>query len=134
MADISQFVDKDYEEIDFEDLADCPVAALQGLSEDDAQALKQTFGIETIRELAENKFVRIAQAIATISSVSVLQGTHGGEVTLHDPSNPTKQGKRRTDTTGQEEPNFKDFLLTAPNFEVLEIYRSDEPAPSVELR
>ena len=67
MADINQFVDKDYENMNFQELADCPVAAIQGLSENDAQALKEAFGVDTIRELAENKFVRIAQAITALS-------------------------------------------------------------------
>ncbi len=67
MADIDQFVDKAYEGMDFKELADCPVAALQGLSEGDADALKQAFGINTIRELADNKFVRVAQAITALS-------------------------------------------------------------------
>ena len=67
MADINQFVDKDYEGMNFQELADCPVAALQGLSEGDADALKQAFGIDTIRELADNKFVRVAQAITALS-------------------------------------------------------------------
>ena len=35
--------------------------------ENDAQALKQAFGIDTVRELADNNFVRIAQAITSLS-------------------------------------------------------------------
>lgn len=53
--------------MDFKELAACPVVALQRLSENDAQALKEAFGIDTIRELADNKFVRIAQAITSLS-------------------------------------------------------------------
>lgn len=41
MANINQLVDKDYEGMNFQELADCPVAALQGLSEGDADAPKQ---------------------------------------------------------------------------------------------
>jgi hypothetical protein len=48
-------------------LADCAVAALQGLSEYDAQALKQAFGLDMVRELVENKFARIARAIIVLS-------------------------------------------------------------------
>ena len=53
--------------MNFQELADCPGAALQGLSENDAQALKQAFGIDMTCELADNKFVRIAQAITALS-------------------------------------------------------------------
>ena len=67
MADISQFVDKAYEQKEFNELADAPVDALQGLSEGDAEKLQQAFNVKTVRDLAENKFVRIAQAIVALS-------------------------------------------------------------------
>lgn len=67
MADINQFVDKDYEGMDFKELAQCPVEAIQGLSQGDAEKLKDAFNVQTIQELADNKFVRIAQAITALS-------------------------------------------------------------------
>lgn len=67
MADIGKILDKAYEDKDFGELADAPVSALQGVSESDAQALKTAFGIDTIRELATNKFVRWAQAITALA-------------------------------------------------------------------
>ena len=68
MADIAKFVDKSYEEKSFADIAQAPVDALQGLSAGDAAALKQALGIETIADLAGNKFVKWAQAIVALSS------------------------------------------------------------------
>jgi hypothetical protein len=67
MADISQFFDKDYEQQEFNELAEAPVDTIQGLSQNDADALKQALGIDTVRELAEHKFVRIAQAVVSLS-------------------------------------------------------------------
>jgi hypothetical protein len=67
MADIAKFVDKAYERMSFAELADAPVAALQGVSESDAEALRAAFGIESIGDLATNKFVRWAQAITTLA-------------------------------------------------------------------
>src|SRR4051794_16046312 len=63
MADISPFFDKDYEQKEFKELVDAPVDAIQGVSKNDAEALKQAFNIKTVGDLAENKFVRIAQAV-----------------------------------------------------------------------
>jgi len=37
-----------------------PTSAIAGISAEDAQLLKTTFGIDTIKELAENKYVKIA--------------------------------------------------------------------------
>jgi hypothetical protein len=70
VADISQFFDKKYEQQEFNDLAEASVDAIQGLSESDADALKQALGINTVRDLAENKFVRIAQAVVALSGSS----------------------------------------------------------------
>lgn len=67
MADISQFFDKQYEQQQFDELADAPVDAIQGLSESDAEALKNALSIDTVRELAEHKFVHIAQAVVALS-------------------------------------------------------------------
>ena len=67
MADISKFLDKQYESTEFADLAGAPVDALQGLSKGDAEALQKALGIRTIRQLAENKFVRAAQAITLLA-------------------------------------------------------------------
>lgn len=49
----------------FRELTDCPVIALRGLN--DVQALKEAFSIDTIRELTDNEFVRVAQAIIALS-------------------------------------------------------------------
>lgn len=64
MANISWCVDKAYESKEFAELADAPVDALQGLSAADAEALNKALNIKTIRDLATNKFVLCAQAIA----------------------------------------------------------------------
>ncbi|MEO7000975.1 MAG: hypothetical protein ABI068_04135 [Ktedonobacterales bacterium] len=71
MADISHLVDKAYESKEFGELADAPVDALEGVSKADAEALHKAFGIKTIRDLAENKFVLRAQAVTALAKVSV---------------------------------------------------------------
>ena len=67
MADISQHVDKAYEKKEFDELAESPVDALEGLSKTDAEALHKALNIRTIRDLAENKFVLRAQAIVILA-------------------------------------------------------------------
>ena len=66
-----EILDKEFESKEYEKLAEKPVSAVSGISKKDAILLKKAFGIETIRDLAENKYVSIAQA--TISLVSLLQ-------------------------------------------------------------
>ncbi len=50
----------------FAALVDAPVTAL-GLPERAADALEQALGVKTVRDLAENKYVRRAQAILTLA-------------------------------------------------------------------
>ena len=66
-----EILDKEFESKEFEKLAEKPVYAISGVSKGDAFLLKKAFGIKTIRDLAENKYIKIAQA--TISLFSLLQ-------------------------------------------------------------
>ena len=52
--------------LQFAALVDAPLTAL-GLSSSDAHALEQALGVRTVRELADNKYVRRAQAIVHLA-------------------------------------------------------------------
>ena len=52
----------------FAALADAPVAAL-GLSSADTDALEQALDVKSVRDLADNKYVRRAQAIVNLANV-----------------------------------------------------------------
>jgi hypothetical protein len=65
---INNAVDKAYEEKSLTELADAPIAALQGVSDRQAQLLQEAFRIKTIRQLANLKYVRWAQAIVALAS------------------------------------------------------------------
>lgn len=67
MADISSYFDKAFEGKEFADLAEAPVDAIAGISAADAELLKKALNIKTIRDLAENKYVRIAQAVVALA-------------------------------------------------------------------
>lgn len=74
MADITKFLGKDFETKEFTELADAPVAALAGISEADAAALKSALGIKTIRDLGTNKYFLWAQAITTFANSTKPKG------------------------------------------------------------
>lgn len=67
MGDIASKLDKAYESKSFAELADAPVDALQGVSEGDAQKLKDAFNIKTVRDLGTNKYFLWAQAITKLA-------------------------------------------------------------------
>ena len=67
MADISEYLDKAYEQKEFSELAELPIDALQGVSKADAEAIQKAFGVKTIRQLAEHKFIRAAQGITLLA-------------------------------------------------------------------
>lgn len=67
MSDVSQFLDKKFEGKEFSELVDAPIDAIQGVSANDAEALKKAFNIKTIEDLATNKYVLVAQGIMALS-------------------------------------------------------------------
>lgn len=67
MPAIDAKLDKAYEGKSLEELADAPVAALQGVSDSDAEHLKAAFNIVTVRDLGTSKYFLWAQAIAKLA-------------------------------------------------------------------
>ncbi len=64
-----QILDRAFESKEYENLARKPVSAISGVSEEDAALLKKAFGINNIKELAENKYVAIAQTTVSLARV-----------------------------------------------------------------
>ncbi len=63
-------------------MADAPVTAIEGLSEGDAEKLQQAFNIKTVRDLAESKFVRVAQAVGvSLALIPLLTQSRGTKQT-----------------------------------------------------
>jgi hypothetical protein len=58
---------KDWEGKSAQDLANAPVTAIQGVSEEDAKDLERAFGIKTVRDFGTNKYFRWAQSIVTLA-------------------------------------------------------------------
>ena len=69
---IAKFFDKAYETEGILELVKAPVSAISGVSEADAEALKKAFGIETVEDLADNKFVTVAQAISLFAESTAM--------------------------------------------------------------
>lgn len=69
-----KILDKEFESAEFKELRKKPVSAISGISEGDAALLKKAFGIGTIQELAENKYVMIAQLVTAVASLAKLLG------------------------------------------------------------
>ena len=65
--DIKNILDKEYEKKTLKEIVAAPVSALQGVSEGDAQKLKEAFHVKTVKDLAKLKYVRWAQAIVTLA-------------------------------------------------------------------
>ena len=65
---VNKAVDKAYESKSLKQIADAPVAALEGLSDAHAKHLAE-LGIKTIRDLGEWKFANWAKAIVELSKL-----------------------------------------------------------------
>jgi hypothetical protein len=67
MAGIEAKLDKAHHGKTHEELADAPVSALNGVSDGDAEHLREAFNIKTIRDMGTNKFFLHAQAITKLA-------------------------------------------------------------------
>ena len=64
---IDKYVDKKYEKMSFKELAHAPVDAIAGVSAADAEKLKEAFGVKTVADFANLKYVKWAQAICALA-------------------------------------------------------------------
>jgi len=65
-ADLSEFLDKAWEDKSLSEILAAPVSALQGVSDGDAEALKSAFNVKTIGDLGKNKYFRAAQMLTLL--------------------------------------------------------------------
>ena len=66
-ANLDVLLDKEYENVSLSELLNAPVAALAGVTDADAELLRQAFQIKTVGDLGRNKFFRAAQALVTLA-------------------------------------------------------------------
>ena len=57
-------------------MAEAPVAALLGISTKDAQFLEQSFGVKTVRQLADFNLANLARAITTLADQEIMAANH----------------------------------------------------------
>lgn len=90
---IVKFYDKAYEDKSIEELCKAPVSAISGVSESDAADLRRAFGIETVKDLATNKYVRLAQGINCFSEFSgkVMDKTFESKVFVNMAQKPVSE-------------------------------------------
>jgi hypothetical protein len=66
-VNINNALDKAWEEKSFKEILDAPVSALSGVSDGDAEKLREAFHIKTVRDLATNKHFLRARAILLLA-------------------------------------------------------------------
>lgn len=81
---IDTIVNHAYQGKCFRDLADAPLSALCGISDEQARALEQAFGVSTIGQFAELKFVRYVNAIHCMAGVEAEPRDQVAKETLLD--------------------------------------------------
>ncbi|MFE7135956.1 hypothetical protein ACFVIM_34415 [Streptomyces sp. NPDC057638] len=66
--ELDKVLDKAWADKSVPDILAAPVSALKGVSDRDGELLKEAFGVTTVRELAELKYVRWAQALTAVDT------------------------------------------------------------------
>ena len=68
-----KYLDKKYRDKSWSEVVYAPVSAINGVSAEDEEYLKRAFNIRTIRDFAENKFVKVAQTIVCLAQIEELE-------------------------------------------------------------
>ncbi len=68
--DLDKVLDKAWADKSLPEILAAPVGALKGVSERDGELLKEAFGVKTVADLADLKYVRWAQALAALDAAS----------------------------------------------------------------
>ena len=69
-ADLAKLLDKEWEDKSLDEILKAPVSALAGVSDGDADALKQAFNVKTVGDLGKNKYFRAAQALSILGDAA----------------------------------------------------------------
>jgi hypothetical protein len=69
-ADLAKLLDRKYENMSLTELMKAPVHAMAGISEKDAEFLRQAFNIKTIGDLGRNRIFRMAVDLADLADQS----------------------------------------------------------------
>lgn len=65
----AEILDRKFESKEFKELRKQPVSAIAGISRKSGELLKKALSIDTIEELAENRYVKIAQITVTMAAL-----------------------------------------------------------------
>ncbi len=65
---LDKALDKAYENSTLAEILAAPPSALAGVSEADDEALKSALGIKTVADLGNNKYIRLAVALADLGA------------------------------------------------------------------
>ncbi|AOT60046.1 MULTISPECIES: hypothetical protein [Streptomyces] len=68
--DLDKVLDKAWADKSLPEILAAPVDALKGVSEKDGELLDQAFGVKTVADLADLKYVRWAQALAALDTAA----------------------------------------------------------------
>ncbi|MFI5808509.1 hypothetical protein [Streptomyces sp. NPDC051561] len=68
--DLDKVLDKAWADKALPEILAAPASALKGVSDRDGELLKEAFGVKTVADLAELKYVRWAQALAALDAAS----------------------------------------------------------------
>jgi hypothetical protein len=66
-VNLDALLDKEWESKPLSEVLKAPVAALAGVSEGDADLLKQAFNIKTVGDLGKNKYFRAAALLSQLA-------------------------------------------------------------------
>ncbi|MEU9379325.1 hypothetical protein AB0D94_37000 [Streptomyces sp. NPDC048255] len=68
--DLDKVLDKAWADKSLPEILAAPVSAIKGISEKEGEHLQKAFGVKTVADLADLKYVRWAQALAALDGTA----------------------------------------------------------------
>ncbi|QNE76251.1 hypothetical protein F0344_17940 [Streptomyces finlayi] len=65
---LDKVLDKAWADKSLPEVLTAPISALKGVSDRDGELLQEAFGVKTVADLADLKYVRWAQALAALNT------------------------------------------------------------------
>jgi hypothetical protein len=65
---LTKVLDKNWEDKTLQEILDAPVSALAGVSDSDADKLRECLGIRTVRDLGSNKYFAAAGVLVALAN------------------------------------------------------------------
>jgi hypothetical protein len=131
-SDFEHKIDKEYEDMELEQLLQAPTSALQGVSEDDAKKLAKAFNAKTVEQLGNIKYLAWAHQISEMIPPAEKRRLEGQVVALPVEEAPAEAPVEEIPVAAPETSTVEEPVVEEPVSKHLPVIPKEEALPEPE--